>query len=372
VRRHVDAVVVGAGIAGLAVGAELAGDRSVLVIEREHAPATQSSARSASSWIPRYGSSPQGALALASEDWFRAGGDGYADRSLLHPRGLLLITDQASSVGLRTATAAGARPIDAGEARRRYPPLRDGVVAAAAYDPACEDIETPVAIAAFRSRLETRGGRLEASTTIETIRRAGASWTVTTTARSFGCGLIVDAAGAWGDEVARMAGVPPVGLRAFRRTACLFRPRSGVDAASLPLLYEADEAFYVKPESGAMLASPADETEQPPGPAEPTDDAVALGLARVRSFTDLEPAEVGRRWAGLRSFVADRAPVLGPDPAANGFAWYVGLGGSGIMTAPAAARSVVRLIDDGQLPGDVVEAGAEAPALLPDRLPARA
>lgn len=134
------------------------------------------------------------------------------------------------------------------------------------------------------------------------------------------------------------------------------------------MLMEADEAFYVKPESGALLVSPADEIEQAPGPAVPRDADVVAGLEQVRAFTDLDPLEPSRSWAGLRTFVSDRAPVLGPDPLVDGWAWCVGLGGTGIMTAPAAARSVVQSIDTGHLPDDVVDAGGVEAAVLPDRL----
>lgn len=361
-----EAVVIGAGIAGLAVGAELARTRSVLVLEAQPAPATQSSARSASSWIPRYGADAVGPLTLASREWYEAGGGGFIGRSLLRQRPTLVVSADPGSAGLRAAIDSGMEPLDGAGARASYPPLRDGIVKAAACDERSADIDTPVAIEAFTVALASAGGELRVGTSTHAIRRDGSGWLLQTSSGPVATALIVDAAGAWGDDVARVAGVAPVGLRALRRTACLVSPR-GHDVAALPLLMEADEAFYLKPESGALLASPADEHEQPPGPATPREADVMAGLEQVRAFTDLAPLVPGRRWAGLRTFAPDRAPVLGPDPSVDGWAWCVGLGGFGIMTAPAVARTVVSLVDAGRLPADVRAAGGVASAVTPGR-----
>lgn len=366
-----DAVVIGAGIAGLATGAELARTRTVLVLDDQPAHGTQSSARSASSWIARYGVDAIGPLTLASEEWYATGGGGFVDRSLLTPRTTLVVSADPTSPGLRAALESGMEPIDGAAARALFPPLREGVVTAAAVDHLSADIDTPVAIEAFRTHFEAAGGVLQVDTATQAIGRDGAAWRLRTPSGDITTELIVDAAGAWGDEVAALAGVPPVGLRAYRRTACLVSPDCDIDLASLPLLMEADEAFYVKPESGALLASPADEVEQLPGPAEPEDRDVQAGLAQVRAFTEFDPLVPSRRWAGLRTFVADRTPVLGPDPLVDGWTWCVGQGGIGIMTAPAAARSVVALIDTGRLPDDVVAVGGVEAALRSGRLERR-
>ncbi len=363
-----DAVVIGAGIAGLATGAELARARSVLVLDDQPTHATQSSARSASSWIPRYGADAVGPLTIASREWYASGGAGFVERSLLAIRPTLVIARDPASAGLRAAVESGMEAVDASTALEHFPPLRQDVVGAAALDRRSADIDTPVAIEAFKAQLEAAGGVLQVGTATQAIRRDRGVWHLRTSGGDITSALIVDAAGAWGDEVAGLAGVPPLGLCALRRTACLVSPRTDVDLAALPLLMEADEAFYVKPESGALLASPADETEQPPGPAEPAESDVEDALAQVRAFTTLEPLEPSRRWAGLRTFTADRSPVLGPDALVDGWAWCVGLGGFGIMTAPAVARSVVALVDSGRLPEDVVAAGGIEAAVRPDRL----
>jgi D-arginine dehydrogenase len=363
-----DAIVIGAGIAGLAVAAELSARRRVLVLEKEPSHATQSTARSATSWIAGYSGAAVTPFTLASRAWFETGGDGYVDRSLLEPRGMLLVSPDPGSAGLREAVTVGSTPVDVAEAQRRFPALRDGVVAAATFDGDSQDIDANTAVEAFRAALRSHHGDLQVDAHIDALRREGPSWQVETDAATYRAELIVDAAGAWADEVAALAGVPPLGLTAYRRTACTFAAPDGLDVAHWPLLMDADEGYYVKPEAGGLMASPADETAQEPGNARARMEDVALALDRIDTMTTLAPRSIRSSWAGLRTFAPDRAPVLGPEPAVPGFVWYAGLGGFGIMTAPAAARSVVALIDTGDLPDDVLEHSGRSADVLPDRI----
>lgn len=363
-----DAVVVGAGIAGLAVGAELSIDRRVLVLEAELRHATQATARSATSWIARYSGSAVQPFTLASRAWYESGGGGYVDRSLLERRGFLLVTPDPDSPGLAAALAHGGEAADPARAHELFPALRDGVIIAGSYDPDSHDIDAATAVEAFRSRLTANGGELRVDARVTTITRDGSTWTVGTVRGTTATGLVVNAAGAWVDEVAGLAGVPSIGATAYRRTALTFAAPEGTDTTGWPLLMDADEGFYVKPEAGGFMASPADTTPQAPGPTHPRIDDVARALDHVERVTTLAPRSIRATWAGLRTFVPDHAPVLGPDSLAPGFAWYAAIGGSGIMTAPAAARGVVSLIDRGSLPDDVSTHGVTPAEVLPDRL----
>lgn len=367
-----DAVVIGAGMAGLAVGAELASGRRVLVMDRQPGHATQSSARSASSWIAGYGRPAVTPLTLASRSWYEEGGGGYVDHSLLSRRGVLLVSANPESPGLAASQVSGSRVIGPLRARTHFPALRDGLVAGATFDADSQDIATPTAIEAYLAALLARGAEMMVGVRIESIVRQASDWTISTDHGAFATELVVDAAGAWADEVADLAGVPRTGLIAYRRTACSFDSHDGTDVSAWPLLMDADEGYYIKPETHSFMASPADETVQSPGEAVPHPDAVASALERVRRMTTLDPGTPRSSWAGLRTFAPDRAPVLGPQPTVPGFAWYAGLGGWGIMTAPAAARSVVSLIDHGELPADVSAHGLTPADVLPDRLMAGA
>jgi D-arginine dehydrogenase len=195
--------------------------------------------------------------------------------------------------------------------------------------------------------------------------RASGGWQVRTGAGMFHAALLVDAAGAWADEVADLAGVAPLGLVARRRTAVLLDPPAGLDPTRWPMVIDVDERFYFKPEGRQLLVSPADETPTAPADVQPEELDVAIAIDRYETATGHRGPRVTHRWAGLRCFVADHDPVVGRDPAAPGFVWLAGQGGAGIMTAPAMARIAAGLILHGSVPADL---GLAAAALGPGRL----
>lgn len=366
--RQVDVVVIGAGIAGLSAGAELARDGSVLVLEREPAPAQHSTGRSAAAWIEGYGGPRISPFTRAGRAWFESAGDGRADHPLLTPRGLLMVAAAGQGFHADDLAEPGTRHVPIDEAVRLFPALRRDVFESAVYVPGVADLDTAGAVAAFRRALRERGGCLETSSPVLGLTRADGAWRVETPGGSIVAGSIVNAAGAWGDAVAALAGLPPIGLQPMRRTICLFPAPDGLGHARWPMLADADEQFYLKPEPGQFLASPADETPQPPGDPRPDILDVATALDRVREATTLEARSVSSSWAGLRTFAPDRGLVLGPDPREPGFIWCAGQGGFGMQTAPAVARAVVALMRTGALPTDITALGGDAAAVLPDRL----
>jgi D-arginine dehydrogenase len=179
--------------------------------------------------------------------------------------------------------------------------------------------------------------------------------------------VVVNAAGAWADEIARLAALAPVGLQPYRRTVIIFAEPAGVSLAGCPLVIDADERFYFKPEAGKVLASPADETPSAPCDAQPEEIDVAITIERIERATTMRIGRIDHKWAGLRSFVADRAPVVGVDPEADGFVWLAGQGGYGIMTAPAMARVAAALAGAGAWPDDLAALGVRAGDLAPRR-----
>jgi D-arginine dehydrogenase len=180
--------------------------------------------------------------------------------------------------------------------------------------------------------------------------------------------MVINAAGAWCDQIGKLAGAQPLGLTPKRRTAFIFDGPPRSDLQAWPVVIDVDEQFYFKPESGRILASPADETPVPPGDVYPEDYDVALAVDRIERATTLSVQHIRRKWAGLRSFVADKGPVVGMDTAVPGFFWLAGQGGYGIMTSPAMARTAAALIIDGRLPADLAAAGLTPQALSPARL----
>jgi D-arginine dehydrogenase len=226
------------------------------------------------------------------------------------------------------------------------------------------DIDVAALHQAYVQGMRARGGVIHRATPVVALARQGEAWSVTTPSDVFETEVVVNAAGAWCDEVAALAGIPPIGLQPLRRTAFTCPAPEGVDVRSWPLV---DERFYFKPEGPQLLCSLADETPSPPcdAVAEPLD--VALAIERINEATTLELRHVRRAWAGLRSFVADRTPVIGIDPLAPGFCWLAGQGGYGIQTAPAMARATAGLVVDRRLPEDVLALGVAAADLSPAR-----
>ena len=366
-----DVLIVGAGIAGSSLAFELAGRASVLLLEREPQPGYHSTGRSAAMLTETYGSPLVRRLATASRSFLERPPPDFADRSLLSPRGMLHVAraDQRAALDRAAAAAAPLLPhlerIDARAVRALVPLLDTGYVAGGLLEPAARAIDVAVLHQGYLNGLRRRGGRIVARAAPSAITRRARGWEVVTAAGTWQAEVLVDAAGAWADELAGLAGVAPLGLVAKRRTAILLDPPPGLDPSPWPMVIDVDERFYFKPEAGKLLVSPADETPVEPCDVQPEELDIARAIDRYETVTGHHAPRVSHRWAGLRCFAADHDPVVGRDPAAPGFVWLAGQGGFGIMTAPAMARSAAGLILDGRIPSDI---GLAAAALGPERL----
>jgi D-arginine dehydrogenase len=368
-----DFVVIGAGIAGASAAYELQAHGSVALLEREPLPGHHTTGRSAAFLVESYGSAVVGRLTRAGRHFLERPPRGFAPFALVHPRPVLWVAreDQLERLGaaLEEGRARGAElcEVDAQQARRLCPALRPGYLAGGIVEPGAMSIDVAGLLEAYLAGLRRRGGEIATKAPVERLERSGDAWTVRAGGRVYRAGVVVNAAGAWCDEIATLAGARRIGLRPLRRTIITFDPPAGCEIASWPCVIDAEEAFYVKPEGAQLLASPCDETPSAPCDALPDDYEVALAAARVQRATDLEIPHINRRWAGLRSFVADRSPVIGPDPDLPGFFWLAGQGGFGIMTAPAASRAAAGLIVAGSLPDEIRATGLSAAQLSPAR-----
>jgi D-arginine dehydrogenase len=371
--RRSDVLVIGAGIAGASVAAELAPRRRVVVIEMEDQPGYHTTGRSAAVFAECYGNRLVRALTRASRAFLERTPPGD-QAPLLTPRGWLSIArrDQLTRLGdlEREILANGGtvQPVSETEARALVPILRRGHVAAALLDRSAMDIDVHALHHLYLKRLRAAGGEAITGARAVALDRAGRDWRVHTTQGDFAAPLVIDAAGAWADEVGRLAGATPIGLVPMRRTALILDPPRETRVSGWPLVVDADESFYFKPEGGRLLASPADETPSPPCDARPEDLDVAVAIDRITAACELEVSHVRRRWAGLRSFVADRSPVVGFDLRAPGFFWLAGQGGYGIQTAPALSRLAAALALGEPVPADIADQGVTAAQLAPDRL----
>jgi len=370
--EQVDIVVIGAGIAGASAAFMLAEAASVLLLEREDQPGYHTTGRSAAVFAPGYGNLPIRQLTAASRTFYDDHAGGLADGPVLHPRGALLIarTDQLDALDRAEAELrpenAGLERLSAEEMMKWVPALRPGYAQAGLVDDQAKDMDVAAIHQGFLIGFRRRGGQLWTDAGVTGLRRIGRGWEVVSKAGVCRAAVVVNAAGAWADEVAALAGAAPIGLIPKRRTAFIFDPKATIDAR-WPAVIDVDEDFYFKPSSGLMLGSPADETPSPPTDAQPEELDIALAVDRIEHATTWQVERITRRWAGLRSFVADKTPVVGFDSACHGFFWLAGQGGYGIQTAPTMARIAAALAQGDPWPDDIRQTGLQPADLAPER-----
>jgi len=369
-----DILVIGGGIAGASAAAELAREAGVILLEAEGQPGYHTTGRSAAFFAESYGGSAIQPLTTASKGFLFDPSPDFADRPLAGPRGALHIftPDEArraeETVLALGRTVPGLALLDADDVLARVPILCAETLGGAIDDPECRDLDVAAIHQAYLRQFRRRGGRVICNAEVTALERKEGLWRARTGRGEFTAGCLVNAAGAWADAVARMAGIAPVGLTPMRRTVIVFRPSSTRVDDGWPLVLDLDEDFYFKPETGRILASPADETPSEPCDAQPEELDVAVTIDRLQRATSLDIPRIERKWAGLRSFAPDRVPVIGPDPAAPGFIWCAGQGGYGIQTAPAAARLTAARVLGRPLPEDLVACSVKAETYDPARL----
>jgi D-arginine dehydrogenase len=365
-----DAVVVGAGIAGASAAAHLAAaGRRVALLEAEESAGYHTTGRSAAIWVRNYGGPDARLLSAASRDFFLSPPLGFSEAPLARPRAVVHLApaDQVPRLEQMMREAPDMRPVALEALHAAVPPLRRGYVALAAVEEDCFDMDVAALHAGFLRQAAANGGALALRQRAGRIWREDGRWRIEGSGGAvFAAPVLVDAAGAWGDEVARLAGVAPIGLQPKRRTACIVDPGPH-DCADWPLLGDAAHTWYVRPEARRkLMVSPADETDDVPGDVQADELDVAVAVDRMRQALDIPVTRVERRWAGLRTFTPDRGLAIGPG-SEPGFFWMAGQGGYGIQTAPAAGRLLAALVE-GQAPDpDVV---AAAPLTDPRRFAA--
>jgi D-arginine dehydrogenase len=371
--QNLDFIVIGAGIAGASAGYELAARGRVALLERESQPGYHSTGRSAAQYIQSYGNAPVRALTVGAWPFFNDPPQGFAENALLTPRGMLYVgrPDQLEALDRTVeevrSLVAGIRRLDAATTREMVPVLRADVLGGAVHEPDARDIDVHALHQGFLRGFRARGGQVLTNAEVRTLHRGPAGWLAETPAGAFTAPIVINAAGAWCDEVARLAGARPVGLAPKRRTVITFTAPAGFRIRSWPLVVGIDEDFYFKPDARQLLGSAADETPVPPCDAQPEELDVAIAVDRIEAATELKIRRIGNKWAGLRSFVADKTPVVGFDPDVEGFFWLAGQGGTGIQTAPAMGRLSAALATGGTVPADLMDLGVEEATFSPRR-----
>jgi D-arginine dehydrogenase len=345
-----DILIIGAGIAGASVAAELARTHRVVVLEGEDAPGYHSTGRSAAVFSESYGNEAVRALTRASRDFFYHPPADFSPSPLIKRRSWLHVASAAQAPALERFLATEdvamrVRRIGPEEALTLSPLLRPETVAAGgAYEPDAADIDVHALHQGYLRLLRQRHGTMVTGAHVTAATREEGEWRIKSATGDFSAGTVINAAGAWADRIASLAGVAPVGIQPCRRTAALIELPEGPASDTWPLTIDIEETYYFKPDAGLLLVSPADETPVEPSDVQPEDLDVAIAVDRLERATRVTVNNVRRKWAGLRSFARDRSPVIGFDRALPGFFWLAGQGGYGIQTAPAAAGLAAALV----------------------------
>ncbi len=367
-----DILIIGAGIAGASLAAMLSEHRNVTVLEMENRPGYHTTGRSAAIYTEIYGNAVIRALTSASRSFFECPPDGFAQTPLWQDIDTFLVgtekqKDHVDALYETVKHNAGASLVKGAEYERLVSLIKPGVIHSAVRDGGSKILDVAAIHQGFLRLLKANGGQLFADAEVKTLARDNAMWTVDTAAGRWQAPIIVNAGGAWADHLATLAGVSPLGLQPKRRTVCVVDIPPPAKVENWPMTVDVEEQYYFKPENGQLLCSPADETPSQPCDAQPEEIDMAIAIDRIQRVLNLEVRKFESKWAGLRTFAADKTPVVGFDPVVPGFFWLAGQGGYGIQTAPAMAQLAAALVLGKPVPETVTERGVSAHQLSPDR-----
>ena len=335
----IDFLIIGGGIAGISAAARLAPSGSVTVLEAEAALAHHASGRSAALYEPHYGLPPVVELSLASGPYFRAA------ENVLSPRGMMILaTADNRAVFDHDADGMNLNRISPGDAKTIVPIINTDVVAHAAHADHAWDIDTDLLLQGFARDARKHGAQIITDARVAAIASTPTGWRVTTATGDYTAKILINAAGAWVDEIAKLAGIAPLGFTPLRRSMARLPAPGGHDVSRWPMIFGAGETWYAKPDAGALIVSPAEEHLMQPHDAWADDMVLAEGLARYEEMVTEPVTRLLSNWAGLRTFSPDRVLVIGADPVEPTFFWLAGQGGYGFQSSPAASQLAADLI----------------------------
>ena len=370
-----DFAIIGGGIAGASLAYRLASEASVVVLERESQPGYHATGRSAAMFMETYGTPQIQALTRASRAFYEQPPAGFTEHALLEPRGCLYVASHEQQALLHKtfdshqASAANVSLIDREQALALVPCLRPEVIAGAMLETEARDLDVHALHQGFLRAMRRAGGVLKCDAQLSSATRQGRHWLLTLAdGRQLRARNLVNAAGAWADEVAQQCGVAPIGLQPCRRTAFTFDGPEGLDFANWPAVISIDESFYFKPDAGQLLGSPANADPVPPQDVMPEELDIATGIYHIEAATSLSIRRPRHSWAGLRSFVPDGDLVVGWDERCDGFFWLAAQGGYGIQSAAGVSQLACALLLDQPLPQALQRQGVEPQRLAPARL----
>jgi len=372
--RSFDFMVVGGGIAGASAASALSRHGRVALLEKESQPGFHSTSRSAAALSCAYGPRSWQILSTASASFYAAPPESFTDAALTRPLGALYLAAAHEEEGLRdqaadlTKRGVACELISAEAARSMVPVVHMEKFTLGLHEPGCVDLDANALLHGYLRQARRNGAETFLGTEIESLARTSRVWRAATRNETVEAPILVNAAGAWADEVAARAGLPRRGLEPFRRTAITFAPPAEHDAHKWPMTFDLAETWYFKPEGRYIMMSPADLVPTEPCDAQPDAYDIAVAIDRIESVTSMKVGRPNSRWAGLRTFAPDHEAVIGPDPEEPSFIWYAGQGGNGVMASQAAGEVCAALVLDQEMPGSVARLGLTKDMIAPSRL----
>lgn len=351
-----DFIIIGGGVAGTSAGAYLSALGTVLLLEAEPALAYHASGRSAALFEESYGTPSTVALNAASRSY-------HIENKLLSPRGLMLVGSAIDADAFAADHAAlGLDAMTAAEAKAMVPILKTDHIDRAGYHADAWDLDTDLLIQTYVKTIRKNGGTVTTKAPVSAIEKIAAGWRVTTNTGAHEAAILVNAAGPWVDQIAQMAGIPSIGFTPLRRSMGRIPAPGGHDVSAWPMIFGTNEAWYAKPDAGALIVSPAEEHAMEPHDAFADDMVLAEGMARYEENVTEPVTRLLASWAGLRTFSPDRTLVIGRDTAEPSFIWCAGQGGYGMQSSPAAGKLLADLVNNAAPAIDADAVAALSPA----------
>lgn len=369
-----DFIIIGGGIAGASLGYWLAPHGKVLLLERESQPGYHSTGRSAALFMESYGTAQVRSLTMASRAFLQSPPPGFAEHPLLSPRGAMFVATAGQEASLDAhwdvlrSITPHARQLTASQACEMVPVLKEQLIVGAVYEPDASDMDVHAIHQGYLRGMRKAGGTLVCDAGVTAMSRNEEGWQVSAGEMLYEAPVVVNAAGAWVDTIAALAGARPVGIEPRRRSAFIFPPPEGIDTNAWPMVVGTNEDWYIKPDAGMLLGSPANADPVEPQDIQPEEMDIAIAIHRIEEVTTLSIRRPTRIWAGLRSFVADGDLVAGFDEQAPGFFWVAAQGGYGIQTSPAMGETCAALVRGLPVPEHAASFGLTAEMLSPARM----
>jgi len=354
--KKCDFLIVGGGIAGCSAAYFLSADHDVIILEKEDVPGYHTTGRSAAFFAETYGNETVQKITRACREFFENPPKNFTDKPLITDRGAVFFarSDQQQTCdeqySYKKQISPEIRSLSSEEVLQDIPVLKEEYPAAGFAEQSCQDIDVSALHEGYIKGFKKQGGQLFTNQQVIEIERLETGWRVLTKGDEYYCRVLINAAGAWADELATLAGITPLSLEPRRRTVMTFDQADQHIPVQMPLSLDVDDEFYFKPESGGLLLSPCDETLMPPCDVQPDEIDIATAVDKFQKASNINVKRIRRKWAGLRTFASDRSPIIGFDDQDPGFFWCAGQGGFGIQTSPVLGMLVKSLAADQAFP----------------------